>query len=195
MLFKWTTQEGKSINLSPFFIAQHQNDMAAKHSITGIFSVIGAGSLSAQSTSAILISATGVHESSLGSIISQIEQNALMVLTGMVVLMVAVWVVCIWNACTGMNSKPKNIRVPSLSLWLLVAGLSVLGSSCTTAQYVKAGQIYAAQAAERGSCLLSNHHEEAERHAFNNRNPSHGYSNWFNTYTCNYCGQRVCDRH
>ena len=150
--------------------------------------------LFAQNPATTLRSA-GLDDSTLGNLVSQLQQNALLALLGMVILMGLAWLFCIWNACAGLNSKPKNAPAPSLPLLLLVAaGLSVFGSSCSAAQQAQAADIQAARAAEGSHCVCHapfDNRNYYRNSGLNNRYPSQDYSNDTGRPFCRQCGQRI----
>ncbi|MFN0035683.1 MAG: hypothetical protein ACKVUS_11495 [Saprospiraceae bacterium] len=156
-------------------------------------SLISSAALSAQTPTPLhFVDRDG---SGIAGLVDILGQNALTVLLGMVVLMGVVWFFCICNACAGLNKKQKNAPVSSLFLYLCVAtGLSVCGSSCTTAQKAQAADIQAARAAEGGHCVyhapLDNRHYYRNS-GLNNRFSLDNYSNDNGRPFCRECGQRI----
>lgn len=155
---------------------------------------MGIETLSAQAPT-VAFRAAVVNESSLGNLVGQLTQNALVVLVGIVLLMGIAWLFGIWNACAELNKKTKNAHKPSLSIILcLAAGLSVFGSSCTLAQQARAADIQAARTSEGGHCAC---------HASSDNRPyATGYAEGYNQYPyrsnigmnrpfCKQCGQRI----
>jgi len=163
--------------------------MTTKLFCAATLSFIGIATLSGQNLS-MPLQHTGVNESNVGSLVSQLGQNALTVLLGMVVLMSLVGVFCIGNACVGLKKKPKNAPASSLLLCLCVAaGLSVCGSGCTAAQKAQAAEIHAARAAEGGICVC---HAPLDNHNYyGNSGLSSRYSNDIGRPFCRQCGQRI----
>jgi len=81
--------------------------MTLKSFSTAILSFAGIATLPGQNLSTPSRYA-GVNESDVSSLVSQLGQNALMVLLGMVVLMGIVCIFCIGNTCAGLNKKTKK---------------------------------------------------------------------------------------
>lgn len=168
--------------------------MASKLLSAAVLAFAGIVSLPGQNPSTLLRYA-GVQETHVGSLVGQLEQNALTALIGVVVLMAIAWVFCVWNACAGLGKKHKNARLSSLFLCLSVAaGLSVSGSSCTAVQQAQATDILAVQAAEGAHCVC---------HAPLGNNPYSGYAGMYNQpnrkpgngmMVCRQCGRRTSER-
>ena len=130
----------------------------------------------------------------LTNIISQLENNALFILLGMVVLMGIIWICMIGKACAELRQKPKSIHVSTLPLLLFVAGLSTLSSSCSVTQRAMADEMHAAQAAENPACVCPMRHIPINNHGLGqskNYYPYDSYSNWHTSPTCKYCGKRT----
>ncbi|MBL7798622.1 MAG: hypothetical protein JNJ90_19150 [Saprospiraceae bacterium] len=168
--------------------------MASKLLSSAILAFAGIVSLPGQNLSTSLHQA-GVHETPVGTLVGQLEQNALTALLGMVVLMAIAWIFCVWNACAGLGKKQKNARLSSLFLCLSVAaGLSVSGSSCTAVQQAHAADIQAEMAAEGAVCVchapLGNNQHFGYAGMYNqpNRKPGNGMM------VCRQCGRRTPER-
>jgi cytochrome bd-type quinol oxidase subunit 2 len=129
----------------------------------------------------------------LTNIINQLENNALIILLGMVVLMGIIWICMIGKACTELRQKPKSIRVSVLPLLLFVAGLSVLGSSCSATQRAMADEMREEQSAKNPACVCPTRHIP-NYHGFGqgkNYYPYDSYSNWHTSSICKHCGKRI----
>ncbi len=170
--------------------------MASKLLSAAVLAFAGIVSLPGQNPTTPLRYA-GVQETHVGSLVGQLEQNALTALLGMVVLMGVAWIFCIWNACAGLGKKHKNARLSSLFLCLSVAaGLSISGSSCTAVQQAQAIDILAVQAAEGAHCVchapLSNNQYSGYVGMYNQPNRKSGNGKMF----CRQCGRQVyeCNR-
>lgn len=168
--------------------------MASKFLSTALLSFVGIATLPAQNLVTELRH-TGANDSTLGHLVSQLTQNALTALLGMVALMGIAWMFCIWNACAQMKNKQKNAGTPSLFVLLCVAaGLSMFGSSCTAAQQAQAADIQAARAAERGYCVcpatFDNRNDDANS-GMNNRFTHYNHSSDIGRPFCRQCGQRI----
>lgn len=127
------------------------------------------------------------------NIISQLENNALFILLGMVVLMGILWICMIGKACIELRQKPKSIRVSTLPLLLFVAGLSTLVSSCSITQRAMADEMRATQAAENPACVcpmrhIPNYHGLGQSKSYY---PYDSYSNWHTSSICKHCGKRI----
>ncbi len=77
--------------------------MTTKHLSALFCCLTGTAALSAQSTLATVRTATGLTDGPLYDLVAQIQQSALWVLLGAVVLMGIAWLFCIGNACAGLR--------------------------------------------------------------------------------------------
>jgi hypothetical protein len=129
----------------------------------------------------------------LTNIISQLENNALFILLGMVVLMGIIWICTICKSCTELRQKPKSIRVSALPLLLFVTGLSVLGSSCTATQRAMTDEMRAAQETENPACVCPMRHIPNYNGFGQSKScyPYDSYSNWHTSSICKHCGKRI----
>ena len=165
--------------------------MTAKLNFTSAFVFIGSSVLSAQTSVALHPEPMGAQ--GVFNTIHLLEQNALWVLIGAVVLMGVGWICSVLKACTQLNKSPKNSGRPSVILLFLITGLSVFCGSCSTAQRAMAARYRAASTAENRNCPYPHHCINYVNTPFNNRYPSNSYSNLQGPSFCKYCGQRILD--
>ena len=134
---------------------------------------------------------TGAGGSDITGIVDQLAQSGLSILTGAVILMGIIWVCYVFKACARLNKPEGNTgNFPTIFL-ILLAGLSVFGSSCSVEQQVMATEYQASKEAEHQACPMLHHHADQANTPFNTRYPSNGYSNWYGPSSCKYCGQRI----
>lgn len=164
--------------------------MTASAFFATTFSLICTSTLSAQAPSQLHVA--NMDSSGVTGLVDLVVQNAILVLLGAVVLMVMVWVCCVWKACATCD-KPRTYTNRSfLNLLVLVAGITTFCSSCSVEQQMLMAQypVVDAPVAKPG-CPYSNHHEFTANQAFNNRYPSYGSPNANMPSVCRHCGQKV----
>jgi len=166
--------------------------MATKHLLSGISILVGTNVLSAQAP-AVLHSAN-TQKAELLHTVQLLEQNALLLLIGAVILVGLAWIAYLCHACVRLNKSKHSAHThPSIKL-LFVFGLSVLCCQCSPAYLTRAAEIQAAQAMEGRACLLSNHGSSMENAMMNYLDPTVHHYAWGYAFTCKYCGQRVTVR-
>lgn len=169
--------------------------MVAKILSITVLVLTGFHTLSAQIPVAALHHA-GENSDHITGLVSQLGQNALLLLLGVIALVGLVWIVYICNACTGINRKQKS----SLLLWFsVVAGISVFSSSCTVVQQVRTAESQAKQTTTDSYCTC---------HAPLSNLPFNGNPGMYNPYPynqypynmssigtgkpfCGQCGKRI----
>lgn len=165
--------------------------MSTKHLSAASFCFMTVATLSAQTPAAALRNA-GINGSDLENLIHQIEDNAIIALLIITVLTGLLFVLC---ACAGLNKKPKNPRISSPALLLVVAaGLSIFGNSCTAAQKAQAADIRAAQFAEGHYCVCHAPQQNNSYNSIGGMNNQYPYQNHSTSQAkafCKYCGHRV----
>jgi hypothetical protein len=161
--------------------------MTTKLNFTCAFSFIGSSILSAQSSAVLHTEQlTGLEAFNT---VRLLEQNALWVLIGVVVLMSLAWISSVLKACVGLNKPKKSSRRPSMTLLVLILGLSVFCGSCSVEKYRMA------VAAEQRTCPLRHHYGNEVNIPFNNRYTSTSYSNSSGPIFCKYCGYMISHGH
>jgi hypothetical protein len=133
------------------------------------------------------ISTAGMAQANLNESIQGLTQNALLVLTGVVILAVLAALICLVKSCTDLNKKTKHT---ALFLWMLALGFGFLGGSCTPVQWAKTAQMREAQWVESPNCVCPGRHDN-QQHAYHNRYANHGYANWYSHASCKHCGKRI----
>lgn len=163
--------------------------MSTQRFFAVLLSFTSAATLSAQAPTAFHTAQTA--ELDLSNTVRLLEQNALFALMGAVTLLGMVWVGGIFKSCAQLNRPHQHRGKQIMSLLVLVAGLSVFGSSCSVEQWAMAEQIQeaqAAQAAEQRACPMHRHSDnrpQSDVYTYNNHTGWHGVS------FCKYCGKRI----
>ena len=121
----------------------------------------------------------------LDSTINLLEQVAIFVLTGAVILMSIAWIAYIWKECASM----KKLQKKSNLFLILVAALNVFCSSCSVEQRAMSLHYRGVATAEGAVCPSQHHHRNTS--LSDQCPPSYGYFNGHNPSFCKYCGQRV----
>ena len=123
-------------------------------------------------------------QSDLLDIVGGLSQIGLFSLLMAIALLGATWVLFLKKACAELK-RPQN---PML-LVVLVAGMSLFGSGCSTTQLAMVAQKSRTTApAENMPCDRPHQHQSIP----NDRMHSSGsYSNWFAPSFCRFCGQRM----
>lgn len=165
------------------------DDMPTKISFAALLSLAATAPLAAQAPATLPAAQAGVLD--INNTISLLEQNALLVLIGAIVLMGMTWVCYVFKACTQVNKHRASAHRSFLTLLVLVAGLSAFCSSCSVEQQAMAARYQAAHATENRTCPSPHHYENYTNTPVNNRSPYQGYSNLMGPTFCKYCGQRI----
>lgn len=166
--------------------------MTAKHFFAASFCLMGITTLSAQVPTG-LFQIAGITEAGLSKLFSELAQLGMAVLLGMILLIAIAWGFCIWNACAGLNKKPKNRQMSSLPMVLcLVVGLSALGSSCSSTQQVRTANSSTTQAPECGyaACRVYNSPLAASHTRMYNQYPYYSLYGMGRPF-CKRCNHRV----
>lgn len=121
--------------------------------------------------------------------ISLLEQNALVVMVGVLVLLGIAWLGYVFSACAELNEKKQPTHRNALGMLLLMVGLSAFCSSCGAEQQIRAIEITETQKGEHSS--VRHNHSQYFNTSLNGAYFNNGYANWRDTPHCRQCGQRV----
>jgi uncharacterized membrane protein len=141
---------------------------------------------------------TGVNDTQAHHMIHQIEQNALAILLGVVVVMIGAWIVCIGKACSNLRNNNNNTHVTAMLILMLVApSLCFFGTGCKANQIARSMAIQSTKEAEGGQCVC--HAAIQSQHYYNQMGMHNQYPYYNNTQGvampfCKQCGQRIYKR-
>lgn len=125
--------------------------------------------------------------------ISLLEQNAFIVMVGVLVLLGIAWLGYVFSACAELNEKKQPTHRNALGMLLVMVGLSAFCSSCSTEQQMRAIEITETQKGEHSYCVCPSRHNHSQyfNTSLNGAYFNNGYANWRDTPHCRQCGQRV----